>query len=169
MKKIIVILFIVASFILAGCSPGKIDDLKENSNVVTEYNDMIAVYNKLALSFTDFAKHVDKGIEDKKLGEEFWGKYKTHKLKVEGNIKKVQEQSYQTDKLESALEDIEVLIEKVSQYMGELSLYENKEDARSKENFIKIHEDLYPEILKQSKKVVNEIEVVYNKKIINKQ
>ncbi len=166
-KKIVLLVsIIIGSVILFGCSQDSFTSLKENSNMTKEYNDIIAIYNKLALSFTSLAKKVDKEI-DKPNGfnNEFWKEYSSIKEKIDGHKNKIKKYEFQSEEIQGVTNDLYPFIDNLEKYIEVVNKFNTADIDR--DDFIEIHRNTYESMLQQSSKIVKSFDTIYNEVLLN--
>jgi hypothetical protein len=167
-KKIVVgiIIIVLLSSMLLGCSAEGVEDIKGNANISKEYNDTIAVYNKLALSFTDLAKLVDKEInEPSGFDDDFWKDYAKKEKKVLERKEKMENFQFQHQEIATIMEEIVPFMNHLEKYLEAAKAFEAD---GSKENFDNIHKEIYDEMMKQSTRIVKIFDNIHAEYVVTK-
>lgn len=165
----IIVSFFLIMFCLTGCNADSINQVRENSIMVKEYNDAIEIYNKVALSFTALARDIDKEYgETESFDERFWNDYNNNRKKVLDNISyminfefKYGEIKEVMDRIDPMINDIEIYLDKLEEFQ-KLQQYSNWKDLRESNDI------LYRKILSQSNVISKVFDEIYDESIIKK-
>jgi hypothetical protein len=165
----IIIIIGIINIIISGCGK-KVESVKDNADIVKEYNNSIAVYNKLALTFTRLARIVDNEIKQSSdFDERFWHDFIKMKSKVDDNIEKIENLKIKHKEIEIIIKDIELFIDDIKKYIDYIHSFKQKEKTSSNITQLKLkHEEIYDELIRQSNNIVKVFDDIYNQKIINK-
>lgn len=167
-RTISIVVIILLALSLLGCERN-IDEVKQDAKKVKEYNNFIAAYNKLALSFTNLAKAVDREIDkESDFDNKFWEKFETEETKVSSNLQKINSFDFNYSDIEVIMEDIEPLVENVEKYLKLVDSFKNNNENITKNQFASMHEKIYKNVMKQSSKIVIEFDLIYNEFITKK-
>ena len=168
LQRVLKILFIILIMLqISGCSAQSVDKIKVNGSAVQEYNEAIKVYNKVAISFTDLARTVDKESQkSEKFSEGFWRSYEGKKEKVLQNIDLLKDLKFEhqeigitMDIISPMLSDIELYIERMETLKGYLV-----DDTRN--DIMEENSSLYKNILNQSSAIIDKFNLIYDEYII---
>lgn len=165
-KVLTAILLIVFSSMLLGCSEKQVGGIKANASISKEYNDVIAVYNKVALSSTSLAKLVNKELDEPNgFSQAFWKEYGEKKEKLLERKENMENYSFQYDEIKIVMKDIDPFLDNVDQYLEGVEAFEKD---GSKEELKQLHNDLYGKMRKQSNEIVKTLDQIHVQYIVKK-
>jgi len=167
-KGIIIIIFMALIMIsLMGCSKESISSARENSSKVKEYNDLIAIYNKLALAQTNLAKKIDGAIEKSgDFEERLWKEINSQREAIQEQREKLLGFKFVHDDIAIIMDYIKPFVSDVDRYLEELDKFEK--EVISKDDFSREHKKIYQDLLEKSSNIVKAFDTVYKERIIKK-
>ncbi|MBA1335295.1 MAG: hypothetical protein HPY66_0917 [Firmicutes bacterium] len=153
--------------ILAGCGDSGIKKVKENADIVKEYNDAIGTYNKLALSFTSLARLVDDEIKKgAAFDKAFWDKFTEEEKKVLTRKNAMESYTFNYREIEAVMDEIRPFIANVERYLKAASEYREGGGDADREKFAASHRQLYNDMMEQSSRIVNKFDGIYNSFVV---
>jgi hypothetical protein len=162
-----IILLAVLSVIACGCSPQRDDRALSGLGAAKEYNDVVALYNRMAMAFTELARLVDSNVQKPDgFGRGFWDKYQASKDKVLARMADMREHDLGDGAMAAVAADIRSFMDSVEQYLEYIDDYKNGGQRIGTGEFVSRHKELYEGILEKSKDVVKRFNIVYEKVFI---
>lgn len=159
-KKILsLILLLVLIQPLSSCKVSNFDEVKKNNALVSEYNEAIKNYNKLAAEFTELARFVDKNFNNTGISTKIWSDYDKKKSGVVSSINQLNNFEFAYRENELCMKEIIPLLQSVDKYFSEIDKFRS-----NPENNMEFKErlgNLYNDILKQSNIVSIIFENIY--------
>jgi hypothetical protein len=154
------------TFLIYGCIIEQRGDSGSNALRISDYNDAVASYNRLVMSFTRLARLVDKNInEQHESDKNFCDKFELAKQDVLVCIDETEGYWLQDNRLKHTSEKILFLINKMKEYIYAIEINKNDIKDSSRQSLKTLHGSLYNEMLKLSTDIVYGFDSVYNKMV----
>lgn len=169
-KKLFFLLMInIVVFVLIGCSSNGVEKVKLNASLSKEYNNVIKLYNRSAIAFTDLAKLVDKEINKPSgFDDEFWEKYDKKEEKLLDQKKNLENCSSTYEVIEKFEEELDPFTKDLGKYLEAVTILRKDSSNRSKEEFRVIHKKLYDQMMAQSIQLVKSLDRIHDEELLSK-
>jgi hypothetical protein len=157
----------VLSITVFGCSSQRNNGTLSGMGAAKEYNDVVALYNRMATAFTELARLVDsnnKGPDG--FGQRFWDKYQVSKDKVLERMADMRKYDFGDGAMADAAADIRSFMDSMEQYLEYIDDYKNGGQSIEIGEFVSRHKEMYEDMLEKSKDIVKRFNLVYEKNLI---